>query len=190
MRGTETVVHDSPELRIVDQVTWEQVKALQAEKYTGGRPGGRGQVRPLTGLAFCPECGGKLWVQASRNAKGVYYYLECSRRRTSGAVVCGNGMRVREDVVVGDFVRRLLLLVDLEGRVVELATARAIARAKERQADVADVRSRLGELQRKSARLADLVADESLDADGRRALLSQLGVIERERQSLQGETAL
>ena len=183
--ANEPVIVELPELRIVSQEVWTAVKDLQAKKFRGGKPRGRGQLRPLTGLAFCPVCHSKLWVQASRNAKGLYYYLECSRRRTCGEVACSNSGRVREDHVVGDMLRRLNLMVNLEGRVLDAAQTIALQMAAARHGNVDASRAQLAELQRKSQRVAEIVTDDSLDADGRRLLMQQMGDIERQRRTLQ-----
>jgi site-specific DNA recombinase len=187
--AAEPSICNVPELRIISDKMWNAARELQAQKYTGGKPRGRGQMRPLTGLAYCPACQAKLWVQSSKNSKGRFYYLECSRRRTSGDTACANGDRVREDAVVANMLDRLMRSVRFDGRMAEMSMAAALRRAREHDGDAEGVRSRLAELQRKAARLVEIVADETTDADGRRLLLKQMGDVERERRLLQEQAS-
>ncbi len=95
------VVHQVPELRIVDQALWDRVKERQKAISKPTRPDCReprpfwAQTRPrylFSGLMKCGSCGGS-YVKISANLFG------CATARDKGTAVCGNLLTVRRDVL-------------------------------------------------------------------------------------------
>lgn len=105
---SEWITHEMPELRVIDDATWNRVQArlrARAELFKPGR-GGRSTYL-LSGLLRCGVCGGAYVIGALRPAR-----YGCSTHRHAGAVGCGNGIMVRQDRIepaVLDPVRRELL---------------------------------------------------------------------------------
>jgi len=87
----EWVVHERPELAVVDRATWDRVAArLAARSGTAGK----GKARPkylLSGLLECAACGGAFTVAGSRG--GTYY---CARHRTAPDL-CGVALGARRE---------------------------------------------------------------------------------------------
>lgn len=92
--ATETIIRERPELRIVDQVTWDAAQARiaqlkikyanplgKASKKTGAkRPKNPAAVHPKTllgGAMMCARCGAPMWIATSRKKR--HYY--CSGHR-------------------------------------------------------------------------------------------------------------
>src|SRR5262249_51066878 len=96
----ERVVRDRPDLRIIDQQTWEAAQRRLAELHErlglkeGHQPRGRGtppsHVYPqslLGGLRVCGRCGAKLW----RHSSGRRRYYACPGRKKG---LCDMGAQV------------------------------------------------------------------------------------------------
>ena len=96
---SEWVIEEVPELRIVDQELWDEVKTRQkatrhtvsSERSRGGRPERARRPRYLlSGLLVCDECGGGF----SKVSKDHY---GCSNARNRGGTVCTNLQVIRRD---------------------------------------------------------------------------------------------
>jgi len=101
---SEWVVTEVPELRIVDDETWEAVRRYQ--RPLDAKPAFNGKRRPpklLSYLLECGECGGGMAIVG----KARY---GCSRSRDKG--MCGNKVTIRQDVleerVIGTLRARLM----------------------------------------------------------------------------------
>ncbi len=123
------VVLEDAHPALVDRATWDAVQAIFAEnkRVPAGSPrrggpgrGGNQAASALTGLVRCGTCAGALHVRSSfpnkrQKARGdstCYRKFACSRRHSSGEVLCTN---------------RVSLTVDpLEQRVLEIVRARLL----------------------------------------------------------------
>ena len=58
---------------IIDQETFDNVQRIRGnvKRY----PDGWGEAAPLTGLMYCADCGGKMYVHRSNNGKRVHQFL-------------------------------------------------------------------------------------------------------------------
>jgi DNA invertase Pin-like site-specific DNA recombinase len=100
---SEVMHRKQPELRIIDEETWDAVQARVAavrDVYTkteDGRPRGpglRGRTSyPFTGLLYCSECGAPMTICGGSSQK----YYGCTDAKKRGT--CKNNLSVREDVV-------------------------------------------------------------------------------------------
>ena len=98
----EWIITEHEELRIVDQETWNRVKARQKDVRSRSvkmqnaqrriAREGRGPKYIFSGLLHCAECGGR-FVVVDR------YRYGCSRHRDRGPEVCGNNLRVPRRIV-------------------------------------------------------------------------------------------
>ena len=92
----EWVIFENTHEPIIDQALFDNVQRIR-----GGikrRPDGWGYVHPLSGLMFCADCGGKLYVHRIVNGKDRPQYV-CGNYAKSSAViksgiVCESGHRI------------------------------------------------------------------------------------------------
>ena len=85
---------EAPQLRIVDDATWQAAQAIKAQRSHAGAAQSRAPKRPLSGLLRCGSCGAGM---ASVGTTKGTVRLQCSAHRESGA--CGNGRKVSRDMV-------------------------------------------------------------------------------------------
>lgn len=93
----EWIVTEHPELRIVDQATWEAcerrtlaMRSKTANMSAAARKaaaGGRGPKYLLSGLLKCGECGGAFVILDA-------YRYGCATHRNRGPAACSNGARI------------------------------------------------------------------------------------------------
>lgn len=78
---------------IIDQDTFENVQRIRSrvKRY----PDGWGETSMFTGLLYCADCGGKLYVHRVNNGKQEPYYV-CGNYPKG---LCQSGHRIKEEVV-------------------------------------------------------------------------------------------
>jgi site-specific DNA recombinase len=100
--SAEWIITDEPDLAIVDDATWQAVKArqagLQAALERKPRPGGAAPPKfVLSGLLRCGECGSS-YIVVDR------YRYGCARHKDRGPAACSNGVKIAraklEDVLL------------------------------------------------------------------------------------------
>jgi DNA invertase Pin-like site-specific DNA recombinase len=91
---SEWIVHERPDLAIVDEVTWHrvQVRANERGELFKSGPGGRA-THLLSGILRCGVCGGAYVISAH---KPVRY--GCSTNRHAGDVACSNRLLLNKAV--------------------------------------------------------------------------------------------
>lgn len=131
---SEWIIHERPDLAIVDEVTWARVQGRLAERAELFRPGRGGRATYLlSGLMRCAVCGSAFVICAHRPVR-----YGCSTHRHAGTVACDNRLMlasaVAEDAVVS-IVKDRLLSPEAVGHAVrvmrEMAKAEAISPAPE-----------------------------------------------------------
>lgn len=141
------IIHERPELRIVDDVTWQRVQERFAERVELF-PGRRG-VRTtylLSGLLRCGVCGGAYVIAAHRPPR-----YGCSTYRHAGTAACANRIlvpsRVAEEKILASVRQRMLSPAAIEHAV---RTMRALARteAPVENVDTAQIEAQIAELER------------------------------------------
>jgi site-specific DNA recombinase len=151
---TEWLERDAPELRIVDQATWDAVR----DRMDRGRgEDGRKMSRPARtlfgGLMRCPHCTGSLVATDAT-------YYGCAQRKDRGPTVC-EGFTIRRTIV--DRVLTGVVREDLLSPAAAEAFARALSDEIERQADengemsLAQTKQRR-ELKTEVSRIVDAIA--------------------------------
>lgn len=174
----------APHLRIVDEDLWLAVQSMRQRRQHAGAAKVRTPKRLLSGLLKCSECGSGIVSAGSDHGRPV---AQCSRVRESGD--CSNKRRVYLDAIE---------VAVLEGLTEQLAHPEVIAEAlreyhaEMRRLDGSRARNRsenerkLGEAERKIARLVDAIADGVGDG---RAVALKIGELERETDALRSELA-
>ena len=164
----EWLVHDLPDLRIIDAQLWETVQAKRQQYSSKTIVNARRPKRPLSGLLKCGFCGGSYIVTTKD-------WLGCSARRNKGT--CDNRRMVTMTEVeerVLSALEQYLLEPEAVQRAVESYRAERDRLAKGRARDRNALEREAAELDRKMSRI--VAAIEGGDGDARKlaARLSEL----------------
>ena len=147
-----TIFEDTHEA-IIDQQTFDLVQKIRGNvrRY----PDGWGEVAPLTGLMYCADCGGKMYVHRTNNGKRISQYT-CSRyTKIPCGTLCKTQHRINEDVVlslVSDMLKAIAEYAKLDHtefvRVVQEAqSSQQTAEVKKQRTRLAAARQRVSELE-------------------------------------------
>ena len=147
-----TIFEDTHEA-IIDQQTFDLVQKIRGNvrRY----PDGWGEVAPLTGLMYCADCGGKMYVHRTNNGKRISQYT-CSRyTKIPCGTLCKTQHRINEDVVlslVSDMLKAIAEYAKLDRaefvRVVQEAqSSQQTAEVKKQRTRLAAARQRVSELE-------------------------------------------
>jgi len=144
---SEWIVHERPDLAIVDEVTWARVQARLNQRAELFRPGTGG--RPtylLSGLLRCAVCGGAYTIGAHRPVR-----YGCSTHRHTGGAGCPNALMVRQDVaeerILGT-VRERILSPEAIAHAVRVMRELAKAEASAPAPELARIEAQIAELER------------------------------------------
>jgi len=171
--ASDWIVRDVPELRIVDDATWQAAHARLADsrrlylETTGGVTHGGRPANPLdspyllTGMLSCGACGGSLFAHRHGHQNREFFSYLCTQYHTRGRAVCKNGLEASmrdADEAVLDAVEHDVLNV----AVLETSLAKALDSLR-REPKVQDARTRtlrdeLARLDAEAARLAAAIA--------------------------------
>jgi len=83
---------------IIDQETFDNVQRIrgQVRRY----PDSRGKAHPLTGIMYCADCGGKMYIHRVNNGKYNPMYICGNYARQSAKTFCQSSHRIRADHVM------------------------------------------------------------------------------------------
>ena len=83
---------------IIDQQTFDLVQKIRGNvrRY----PDGWGEAAPLTGLLYCADCGGKMYVHRTNNGKRISQYTCSQYTKVPCGTFCKTQHRINEDVVL------------------------------------------------------------------------------------------
>ena len=163
----------APELRIVDERTWDLVQRRRAERggphlYQQRRP-----KRPLSGLLYCGCCGSRFIV-------ATHDYLRCSARTNRGTCETSRTLLMSDvEQRVLSALRGYLLSLDVVTSAVE-AYQKERRRLAERRRSRHKLEPAAAEVERKIARLLTLVEDGHADPVATGPRINEL-VTERKR---------
>ena len=92
-----TIFEDTHEA-IIDQETFDLAKKVRSKvrRY----PDGWGEVAPLTGLMYCADCGGKMYVHRTNNGKRISQYTCSQYTKVPCGTLCKTQHRINESVVL------------------------------------------------------------------------------------------
>ena len=63
-------------------------------------PDGWGEAAPLTGLLYCADCGGKMYVHRTNNGKRISQYTCSQYTKVPCGTICKTQHRINEDVIL------------------------------------------------------------------------------------------
>ena len=83
---------------IIDQQTFDLVQKIRSNvrRY----PNGWGEAAPLTGLLYCADCGGKMYVHRTNNGKRVSQYTCSNYTKVPCGTLCPTQHRINESAVL------------------------------------------------------------------------------------------
>ena len=148
----EWTIFENTHEAIIDQQTYGLVQKIRGsvKRY----PNGWGEAAPLTGLLYCADCGGKMYVHRVNNGKRISQYTCSQYSKIPVGKLCSTQHRINEDVV-------LTLISDMLKAIAEYARhdraefVRVVQEAQSSQ-QAAEVRKNRTRLATAKQRLAEL----------------------------------
>ena len=153
---SEWTIFENTHEAIIDQETFDNVQRVRgnARRY----PDGFGEAYPLTGLMYCADCGGKMYVHRTYNGKRVPQYTCGQYGKYPIGSLCPTQHRIKAEAV-------LTLIADMLRTIAEYSRndrAEFIRTVQETQAaqqtaDISKKRKRLAAAQKRAGELERLI---------------------------------
>ena len=153
---SEWTIFENTHEAIIDQETFDNVQRIRgnARRY----PDGFGEAHPLTGLMYCADCGGKMYVHRTYNGKRVPQYTCGQYSKYPIGSLCPTQHRIKAEAV-------LTLIADMLRAIAEYSKndrAEFIRTVQETQAaqqtaDISKKRKRLAAAQKRAGELERLI---------------------------------
>lgn len=95
---SEWVIFENTHPALIDQDTFDNVQRIRGSvrRY----PDGWGEAHPLTGVLYCADCGGKMYIHRTNNGKRIAQYTCSQYSKVPVGVLCGTQHRINADVVM------------------------------------------------------------------------------------------
>ena len=95
---SEWTIFENTHEPIIDQETFDNVQRIRSNvrRY----PDGWGEAHPLTGLLYCADCGGKMYVHRTNNGKRVAQYTCSQYGKVPVGKLCATQHRINAEVVM------------------------------------------------------------------------------------------
>ena len=153
---SEWTIFENTHEAIIDQETFDNVQRIRANvrRY----PDGWGEAHPLTGLMYCADCGGKMYVHRVNNGKRVPQYTCGQYGKYPIGSLCPTQHRIKAEAF-------LTLIADMLRAIAEYSKndrAEFIRTVQETQAaqqtaDISKKRKRLAAAQKRAGELERLI---------------------------------
>ena len=94
----EWTIFENTHEAIIDQQTFDLVQKIRSNvrRY----PNGWGEAAPLTGLLYCADCGGKMYVHRTNNGKRISQYTCSNYTKVPCGTLCPTQHRINESAVL------------------------------------------------------------------------------------------
>ena len=94
----EWTIFENTHEAIIDQQTFDLAQKIRSNvrRY----PNGWGEAAPLTGLLYCADCGGKMYVHRTNNGKRISQYTCSQYSKVPVGKLCTTQHRINEDVIL------------------------------------------------------------------------------------------
>lgn len=94
----EWTIFENTHEAIIDQQTFDLVQKIRSNvrRY----PNGWGEAAPLTGLLYCADCGGKMYVHRTNNGKRISQYTCSNYTKVPCGTLCPTQHRISESAVL------------------------------------------------------------------------------------------
>ena len=153
---SEWTIFENTHEPIIDQETFDNVQRIRGnvKRY----PDGWGEAAPLTGLLYCADCGGKMYVHRTSNGKRVSQYT-CSRYgKVPVGVLCPTQHRINESAVLTLVSDMLRAIADYsKNDRAEFVRAVQETQATQQAADITKKRKRLAAAEKRAGELERLI---------------------------------
>ena len=152
----EWTIFENTHEAIIDQQTFDLAQKIRSNvrRY----PNGWGEAAPLTGLLYCADCGGKMYVHRTNNGKRVSQYTCSNYTKVPCGTLCPTQHRINESAVltlVSDTLRAIAEY-SRNDRTEFIHTVQETQVAQQR-ADISKKRRRLAAAQKRAGELEKLI---------------------------------
>ena len=152
----EWTIFENTHEAIIDQPTFDLVQKIRSNvrRY----PNGWGEAAPLTGLLYCADCGGKMYVHRTNNGKRISQYTCSNYTKIPCGTLCPTQHRINESAVltlVSDTLRAIAEY-SRNDRTEFIHTVQETQVAQQ-SADISKKRRRLAAAQKRAGELEKLI---------------------------------
>ena len=152
----EWTIFENTHEAIIDQQTFDLVQKIRSNvrRY----PNGWGEAAPLTGLLYCADCGGKMYVHRTNNGRRISQYTCSNYTKVPCGTLCPTQHRINESAVltlVSDTLRAIAEY-SKNDRTEFIHTVQETQVAQQ-SADIAKKRRRLAAAQKRAGELEKLI---------------------------------
>lgn len=152
----EWTIFENTHEAIIDQQTFDLVQKIRSNvrRY----PNGWGEAAPLTGLLYCADCGGKMYVHRTNNGKRISQYTCSNYTKIPCGTLCPTQHRINESAVltlVSDTLRAIAEY-SRNDRTEFIHTVQETQVAQQ-SADISKKRRRLAAAQKRAGELEKLI---------------------------------
>ena len=152
----EWTIFENTHEAIIDQQTFDLVQKIRSNvrRY----PNGWGEAAPLTGLLYCADCGGKMYVHRTNNGKRISQYTCSNYTKVPCGTLCPTQHRINESAVltlVSDTLRAIAEYSKNDRT--EFIHAVQETQVAQQSADIAKKRRRLAAAQKRAGELEKLI---------------------------------
>ena len=149
----EWTIFENTHEAIIDQQTFDLAQKIRSNvrRY----PNGWGEAAPLTGLLYCADCGGKMYVHRTNNGKRISQYTCSQYTKVPCGTLCKTQHRINESVVL-ELVKDLLKAIAEYAKheraefvrvVQEAQSSQQTAEVKKQRTRLATAKQRISELE-------------------------------------------
>ena len=152
----EWTIFENTHEAIIDQQTFDLVQKIRSNvrRY----PNGWGEAAPLTGLLYCADCGGKMYVHRTNNGKRISQYTCSNYTKVPCGTLCPTQHRINESAIltlVSDTLRAIAEY-SKNDRTEFIHTVQETQVAQQ-SADISKKRRRLAAAQKRAGELEKLI---------------------------------
>jgi len=152
----EWTIFENTHEAIIDQQTFDLVQKIRSN--VRHYPNGWGEAAPLTGLLYCADCGGKMYVHRTNNGKRISQYTCSNYTKIPCGTLCPTQHRINESAVltlVSDTLRAIAEY-SRNDRTEFIHTVQETQVAQQ-SADISKKRRRLAAAQKRAGELEKLI---------------------------------
>ena len=152
----EWTIFENTHEAIIDQQTFDLAQKIRSNvrRY----PNGWGEAAPLTGLLYCADCGGKMYVHRINNGRRISQYTCSNYTKVPCGTLCPTQHRINESAVLTLVSDTLRAIAEYSGndRTEFIHTVQETQVAQQ-SADISKKRRRLAAAQKRAGELEKLI---------------------------------
>ena len=152
----EWTIFENTHEAIIDQQTFDLAQKIRSNvrRY----PNGWGEAAPLTGLLYCADCGGKMYVHRTNNGKRISQYTCSNYTKVPCGTLCPTQHRINESAVLtlASDTLRAIAEYSKNDRTEFIHTVQETQVAQQ-SADISKKRRRLAAAQKRAGELEKLI---------------------------------